>query len=88
MLGITTPLRVNAETLLAPGALARLASESVDKFCHSADPEVTTRHVPDLEGIARRRWGRYGAKSCRYRPGQLWEEARTRTASTPTPKTT
>ncbi|MFI9041624.1 UvrD-helicase domain-containing protein [Streptomyces sp. NPDC053726] len=51
LLRIVESVRVNDETVLAPAALARLASEAVDKFCHTADAEVTARHVPDLDGI-------------------------------------
>lgn len=79
LLGITEPLRVNPETLLAPAALARLASESVDKFCHSADAEVTTRHVPDLEGITPEEMGPLRREILPY-ARQLWEETQVPTS--------
>ncbi|MGW2725590.1 UvrD-helicase domain-containing protein [Streptomyces sp. NPDC001492] len=53
LLRIVEPLRVNADVVLAPAALARLASDAVDAFAHSADREVMARHVPDLEGVSR-----------------------------------
>ncbi|MFF4950563.1 UvrD-helicase domain-containing protein [Streptomyces chattanoogensis] len=50
LLRIVEPLRVNKELLLAPKSLARLASEAVDRFCHSAAEEVQLHHIPRLEG--------------------------------------
>jgi hypothetical protein len=53
LLRIVEPLRVNADVVLAPAALARLASDAVDTFAHSADTEVMAKHVPPLEGVER-----------------------------------
>ncbi|WP_424893475.1 UvrD-helicase domain-containing protein [Streptomyces sp. XH2] len=51
LLGITEPLRVSEDRVLSPVQLARLATEAVDKFAHSASFEVEAHHVPELEGI-------------------------------------
>lgn len=37
--------------LLSTEFLASLALDTVRRFCHSADPEITSRHVPYIEGI-------------------------------------
>ena len=51
LLRIVEPLRVSRDLVLAPAQLARLASEAVDAFAHSADDEVKARHVPALDGV-------------------------------------
>lgn len=51
LLRIVEPLRVTKVLVLSPVQLARLASEAVDKFAHSADSEVQAEHVPALEGV-------------------------------------
>ena len=53
LLRIVEPLRVNRDIVLAPAALARLASDAVDAFAYSADTEVMVKHVPPLEGVTR-----------------------------------
>lgn len=45
------PLRVDASLLLAPQQVARIVNDTVASFCRSADPEITWRHVPRIEGI-------------------------------------
>ncbi|MER6047242.1 UvrD-helicase domain-containing protein [Streptomyces sp. NPDC001793] len=50
LLRIVEPLRVNKDLLLAPKSQARLASEAVDRFCHSAADDVQLHHIPRLEG--------------------------------------
>ncbi len=73
LLRITERLRVNAETVLAPEALARLASEAVDKFCHSADVEVTAHHVPALDGVSPQDMGPLRHEIVPY-ARRLWQE--------------
>lgn len=51
LLRIVEPLRVTKELVLSPVQLARLATEAVDKFAHSAAATVEAHHVPDLEGV-------------------------------------
>ncbi|WP_327072059.1 UvrD-helicase domain-containing protein [Kitasatospora sp. NBC_01302] len=53
LLRIVEPLRVNADLVLAPAALAQLAADTVDAFAHSADQEVTSRHIPALDVVDR-----------------------------------
>lgn len=50
-LGITEPLTLRADRRLDPAHLARLATETVAKFCRTADREVSRQHVPDVNGI-------------------------------------
>jgi len=50
-LGITQPIRIDAGRILAPQQAARLAMDTVARFCHSAAPEVSPRHVPKLPGL-------------------------------------
>jgi UvrD/REP helicase N-terminal domain len=51
ILGIHEPLDVGAPKPLPRQQLARLALETVQKFCHSADPDVMARHVPFVTGL-------------------------------------
>ena len=51
LLGVD-PLRVDASLLLAPTQVARIVTDTVARFCRSADPELGARHVPRVEGIA------------------------------------
>lgn len=37
---------------LFPGFLAGLAAKTVTRFCQSADPEITAKHVPFIEGLS------------------------------------
>jgi hypothetical protein len=50
-LGITQPVRIDAGRILAPQQAARLAMDTVARFCHSAAPQVSGRHVPKLPGL-------------------------------------
>ncbi|MFI0425117.1 UvrD-helicase domain-containing protein [Spongiactinospora sp. 9N601] len=49
-LGITGGLALGG-TEIAPTHLARLAMETVSRFCRSADAELTRRHVPAVNGV-------------------------------------
>lgn len=55
ILGIVRPETVVDELLgpmvLQPYKLAQLVTRTVDRFCHSADPEVSERHVPWVPGL-------------------------------------
>ena len=51
ILGIDGPLRVGDDRVLAPAQQARLVLETVDRFCRSADPELTSLHVPHKPGL-------------------------------------
>jgi hypothetical protein len=42
---------VEGNKRLSSGTLARLAMEMVERFCQSAEPQVTVRHRPFVEGI-------------------------------------
>lgn len=42
---------VNDEATLQPWVIARLASQAVDRFCYSADADITVKHVPYTTGI-------------------------------------
>jgi hypothetical protein len=50
-LGITQPVRIDPARILAPQQAARLVMDTVARFCHSAAPEVSRRHVPKLPGL-------------------------------------
>lgn len=49
-LGVTSPQRIGTVDL-KPATIARLASETVDRFCNSDDAELRWRHVPHVNGI-------------------------------------
>jgi hypothetical protein len=51
ILGITGPLRVADDMVLAPERTARLVMETVSLFCRSADRVITGHHVPRKPGI-------------------------------------
>lgn len=51
ILGINQPLRLGADTLLQPASLARIVTDTVARFCHSADAELSSRHVPVINGL-------------------------------------
>jgi hypothetical protein len=46
LLGITHPLRIDGVRVLAPEQLARVVTETITRFCHSAAPEPRPTHVP------------------------------------------
>lgn len=50
ILGVNSALRIDDKTL-QPKQLTRLAMEAVQRFCHSADPEVQPWHVPSVTGL-------------------------------------
>ena len=52
ILGIREPLHLaTARAPLAPQQLARLVTETIQRFCYSADERITRRHVPLVNGI-------------------------------------
>lgn len=51
ILRINEPLRVDDARVLAPTQIARLVMATVARFCYSADPQITGRHVPAQPGI-------------------------------------
>jgi UvrD/REP helicase N-terminal domain len=51
ILGINEPLRVAEDRLIAPAQLARLVMETVERFCRSSDPAVSSVHVPRKPGL-------------------------------------
>jgi hypothetical protein len=51
ILGINSPLRVTKDMVLAPQQVARLAMETVARFCHSADRAPAGLHVPRKPGL-------------------------------------
>jgi hypothetical protein len=50
ILRINYPLTFD-DKVLQPAQTARLAMETVERFCHSADPEPTIWHVPTVTGL-------------------------------------
>ncbi|WP_420123876.1 AAA family ATPase [Nakamurella sp.] len=47
---LNTPVDLGG-VVLRPNALTRTALDTVNRFCESADPEITGRHVPRVEGV-------------------------------------
>lgn len=41
-------VELGAELTLQPGTIAAMAIETIDRFCYTADPQITTSHVPVL----------------------------------------
>lgn len=52
IMGIREPVKVG-EVMLAPQQLARLATETIQRFCYSADEQIQPRHVPLVPGLDR-----------------------------------
>ncbi|RKN38474.1 UvrD-helicase domain-containing protein [Micromonospora endolithica] len=50
ILGINEPVKVG-ETMLAPQQLARLVTETIQRFCYSDDRTVQRMHVPLVNGL-------------------------------------
>lgn len=50
ILGITGPHRIGPQKVLAPNQVARIAMETMQKFCYSADEKISRRHVPHVNG--------------------------------------
>lgn len=48
LLGLNRPLDLADGILFRPASIASLAMETVDRFCYSADFQVTDRHVPPM----------------------------------------
>ncbi|MEU8526441.1 UvrD-helicase domain-containing protein [Streptomyces sp. NPDC048629] len=80
LLRILEPLRVNKELSLVPRTLARLASEAVDRFCHSAEEEVQLHHVAAIDGTTEAEMGLLRAEILPY-ARRLWQE--TQASSSP-----
>ncbi len=52
ILGVREPFRLTADgPMLQPNSIAIIARETVARFCHSADREITRRHVPLVNGF-------------------------------------
>jgi superfamily I DNA/RNA helicase len=49
-LGITRPIRIGPHDI-TPRVLSHTVLRTVARFCHSADPDITHRHVPPLRGL-------------------------------------
>lgn len=53
LLGLREPYRYNDKLApLAPQQLARVVMETIQRFCYSADPHITARHVPFVPGVS------------------------------------
>lgn len=50
-MGSNSPARVSEDKVLAPQQLSRIAMETVQRFCFSADPEPSRVHVPYVRGV-------------------------------------
>lgn len=48
ILGLSHPLELGENLLIPPDFLARYAMETVERFCHVADVNVSEKHVPEL----------------------------------------
>lgn len=44
--GISHPVELGEDILIPPVMLARMATETIDRFCFSADEAITDKHVP------------------------------------------
>lgn len=44
--GLTKPLAIGNNIALSPVAIASWALETIQKFCYSADPKISEKHVP------------------------------------------
>lgn len=51
ILGLAGATRINTDTVLAPGQIARLVMETVAKFCHSADYDINLWHAAHQTGV-------------------------------------
>jgi len=50
-LAITKPIPLDRGQVLAPAQAARIAMDTVARFCHSAAAELGARHVPTVPGL-------------------------------------
>lgn len=50
ILGLNEPVKVG-ETMLAPQQLARLVTETIQRFCYSDDRQIQRMHVPLVNGL-------------------------------------
>lgn len=53
LLNMTTWLDLGTATRIAPAQLARIAIETVGRFCYSADLDIRAEHVPHQRGLDR-----------------------------------
>lgn len=52
ILGITGQLKLGTDVpILAPQQIARIVNSTVDRFCHTADHQIDTHHVPAIHGF-------------------------------------
>ncbi|MEQ7125341.1 UvrD-helicase domain-containing protein [Actinopolymorpha sp. B11F2] len=51
ILGVNEPFRISDLLMLAPAQVARIAMETVTRFCYSADVEPGPQHVPAVTGV-------------------------------------
>lgn len=47
LVGLTQPLPIGSNIQLSPVTIASWALETIEKFCYSADPKITEKHVPN-----------------------------------------
>jgi hypothetical protein len=50
-LGIGSPLPLGSDLLLTPAHQARIVMSTVERFCHSADTDISAVHVPAVHGV-------------------------------------
>ncbi|MDN5892871.1 MAG: UvrD-helicase domain-containing protein [Nocardioides sp.] len=50
-LGIRTGIKLGDQTVLQPAQQARLAIDMATRFCNSADPEVSSKHLAPVPGL-------------------------------------
>ena len=51
VLGINGPLLLGSRLALSPAHLAAIAMRTVERFCYSADSQVSAAHVPPVNGL-------------------------------------
>jgi hypothetical protein len=49
-LKISSPFKLPSDAMIAPWALARMARDTVQRFCYSADRQITKYHIPFTPG--------------------------------------
>jgi hypothetical protein len=53
VLGIEEPVRLGPRVILSPAHLAVIALGTVERFCYSADSQLSAAHVPPVNGLGR-----------------------------------
>jgi superfamily I DNA/RNA helicase len=73
LLRINQALHLDGDTLVQPTTLARLAVDTVDRYCTSADEQLTRRFVPRLNGLDSAEHDAVAGVAVRY-AGRIWDD--------------